>query len=152
MPDDYYNLPLRLDLLMRSPTQRLSPGQARDVYCTLDESIHNNVYLIITTQFTEARYDPEFGSSIWDDDFRSTQDPADIRWIDQVQRSIKNGIRHYEKRLERAVVEVSVQSDGGSDAHKRITVHVQAQYRQSNQRQFTLQREILIAPFVSKHQ
>lgn len=150
MPDEYYNLPLRLDLLMRAPTQRLSPGQVRDVYCSLEESVHNNVYLIITTQFAEARYDPNFGSSIWEDDFRSTQDPADVRWVDQVQRSIGAAIRQYEKRLERVSVEVGVQRDGGSDAHKRITVTVQARFRQSNQREFSFQREILIAPFVSR--
>lgn len=151
MPDEYYNLPLRLDLLMRGPAQRLTPAQARDVTCSLDESLHNHVYLIITTQFAEARYDPAFGSSIWDEDFRSTQDPADIRWTDNVQRSIRDGIRRYEKRLERIQVEVAVDREGGSDAHKRLTVMVTAQVRQSNHRTFSFQREIMIAPFVSKH-
>ncbi len=150
MADEYYNLPLRLDLLMRAPAQRLSSGQAREVSCSLDESIKNNVYLLITTQFAEARYDSEFGCSIWDDDFLSTQDPGDIRWIDHVQRSIRDGIRKYENRLERVQVEVNVQRDGGNDAHKRITVSVTAQIRQSNQRHFSFQREIMIAPFVSK--
>ena len=150
MADEYYNLPLRLDLLMRAPVQRLSSAQARQVSCSLDESIRNNVYLLITTQFAEARYDPEFGCSIWDDDFISTQDPADIRWTDHVQRSIRDGIRRYENRLERVQVEVNVQRDGGDDAHKRLTVTITAQIRQSNQRHFSFQREIMIAPYVSK--
>lgn len=150
MPDDYYNLPLRLDLLMRDPGGRLSPGQAREINCSLDESIRNNVYLLITSQFGEARYDPQFGCSIWDDDFQSTSDPGDIRWIDRVEKSIRAGIRQYEKRLERISVEVTVNRDGGTDARKRLVITVHGHIRQSNQRQFTLRREILIAPFVSK--
>ncbi len=150
MADEYYSLPLRLDLLMRGSGQRLTPTQARELSCSLDESIQNHVFLIITSQFGEARYDPDYGCSIWDDDFRSTQDPGDIRWTDHVQRSIRDGIRKYEKRLERVYVEVTVQRDGGTDAHKRVTVLVTAQMRQSNQRHFSFKREIMIAPFVSK--
>jgi len=91
MPGDYFNLPLRLDLITRKPGNKPAPAEVREMTCTLEESIQSHVYLIITTRFAEARYDPEFGSAIWEDDFSGGNDSNDTRWTDEIQDSIREG-------------------------------------------------------------
>lgn len=150
MANDYYKLPLRLDLIVKGPQARTNPTHTQDLLCSMEESIRNNVYLIITTQFHEARYDPKFGCTIWDDDFHVGNDSIYVLWTDRIEQSIRSGIKQYEKRLERVKVEVTVNRDGGHDAHKRVIIKVYAEIRQSNRRPFEFQREITVAPFISK--
>ncbi|CCH54956.1 hypothetical protein BN8_04180 [Fibrisoma limi BUZ 3] len=151
MPDDYYRLPLRLDLLVRGADLRQDPRLAREVNCSLEESIHSHVYLIVTTKFKEARYDPLFGCTIWDDDFQMGNDSSNNGyWTDRVKASIRDAIRRYEKRLERIGVEVDLDRDGSTDAHKRLLVTVTAEIRKSNHRPFEFRHELMIAPFIAK--
>ncbi len=148
MPDDYFKLPLRLDLIVKGGSEgRHSPAE---LTCSLDESIHNNVYLIVTTQFKEARYDPQFGSAIWDEDFNSGNDQIYILWTDRIESSIREGIRRYEPRLERAKVEVYLNREGSLDAHKRLIIRITAEIRKSNHRPFVFQQEIAVAPYNAK--
>ncbi|GAB4002282.1 hypothetical protein GCM10028807_60610 [Spirosoma daeguense] len=151
MPDDYYCLPLRLDLLVRGSDLSQQPLLAREVTCDLQESIHNHVYLIITTKFKEARFDPLFGCTIWDDDFQMGNDSANNGfWTDRVKTSVREAVRRYEKRLERINVEVDLDRASGTDAHKRLLVVVTAEIRKSNHQPFEFRHELMIAPFVNK--
>lgn len=148
MPGDYLSLPLRLDLITRRPNNKPSTAEVRAMTCALEESIQYHVYLIITTRFGEARYDPDFGSAIWEDDFSGGNDSNDTRWTDEIQNSIRDGVRKYEKRLERVTVEAQINREGGTDAHKRLIIVVSGEISRSNHRLFRFEREILIAPFV----
>ncbi len=150
MPGDYFNLPFRLDLITRRPNNKPSPAEVREMTCTLEESIQHHVYLIITTRFGEARYDPEFGSAIWEDDFSGGNDSNDTRWTDEIQNSIRDGVKLYEKRLERVNVEAEINRDGGTDAHKRLIIIVTGEISRSNHRPFRFERQIMIAPYVAK--
>ncbi len=151
MPDDYYRLPLRLDLLVRGADLSQQPRLAREVFCPLEDSIRNHVYLLITTQFREARFDAQLGCMIWEDDFQMGNDSANNGyWTDRVKTSVRDAVRRYEKRLERVGVEVDLDRDGATDAHKRLLVVVTAEIRKSNHRPFEFRHELLIAPFISK--
>ena len=149
MADEFYNLPLRLDLIAKGQTAKQGP-LARQMNCSMEESIRNNLYLITTTQYNEARYDGRFGCTIWDDDFSVGNDSVYILWTDRIEKSLATSIRRYEPRLERIKVEVSVDRQGTPDAHKLVRIRVWAEIVPSNRRPFMFQREIAVAPFTSK--
>lgn len=152
MPNDYFKLPLRLDLIVQREENDggRPPAPTHELTCSLDESIHNNVYLIVTTQFREARYDPKFGSAIWDEEFHTGNDQIYILWTDRIESSIREGLRRYETRLERVKVEVYLNRDGAVDAHKRLVIRIAAEIRKSNHRPFTFRQEIAVAPYNAK--
>ena len=150
MPD-YYRLPLRLDLLINGADLVQQPQVRQQANCSMEESIHNNVYLIITTKFKEVRFDPLFGCTIWDDDFQMGNDSANNGfWTDRVKTSVRDALRRYEKRLERINVEVDLDRAGATDAHKRLLMVVTAEIRKSNHQPFEFRHELLIAPFIAK--
>lgn len=150
MPEDYYGLPLRCDLLIQGPVAR-QPVYARQIYASLDESIHNHVYLLVTTPFRAVRFDVDYGCEVWDGDFSAGNESNDTRWTDQIQNSVLRAIRTFEPRLERIEVLVELDRDGADDAHKRLIVTVTAEIRKSSHRAFRFQRVILIAPFAAKN-
>lgn len=147
---DYFKLPLRLDMIVQGADPQRKATPTHELTCSLEESIHNNVYLIITTQFREARYDPKFGSAIWDEEFHTGNDQIYILWTDRIEASIHEGIRRFEKRLERIKVEVYLNREGSTDAHKRLIIKVLAEIRKSNHRPFTFQQTIAVAPYNAK--
>jgi phage baseplate assembly protein W len=149
MPDDYYGLPLRFDLLIQGAAAR-QPTQARQLYTSLDESIQQNVYLLITTPFRSVRFDVGYGCEVWEGDFSASNESNDARWTDQIQASVLRAIRTYEPRLERIEVLVELDRDGSSTAHKRLVVTVTAAIKKSNHRAFRFQRIIFIAPFSAR--
>lgn len=150
MADDYYKLPLRLDLLIKPASARQSAATSKLVYCSMEASIQQNLFLITTTQFNEARYDGRFGCTIWDDDFSTTNDSVSVLWTDRIEKSLRDAIYRYEPRLERVKVEVSINREGTPDAHKLVVIRVRAEIAASNRRPFEYQREIAVAPFTTK--
>lgn len=150
MPNDYLTLPLRLDLIVNRGDTQQRPAANNNVTCSLDESIYNNVYLIVTTKFGEARYDPKFGSAIWDEEFHTGNDQVYILWTDRIESSIRESLRRYEPRLERIKAEVYLNREGSIDAHKRLIIRITAEIRKSNHRPFSFQQEIAVAPHNAK--
>jgi phage baseplate assembly protein W len=150
MPEDFYRLPLRLDLIVQGPQVRQLPRNDREVTGTLESSIDDHLYLLITTQFREARFDPKFGSIIWEEDFTATSESKENDWTESIYRSVKDGIRQYEPRLEKVEVYVDMDREGSGSAHKRLLIRVTAEIRKSNHRRYEFRRAVLIAPFASK--
>lgn len=150
MADEYYKLPLRLDLLIKPPGTRQTAATNKQIYCSMEASIQQNLFLITTTQFNEARYDGRFGCTIWDDDFSTTNDSVSVLWTDRIEKSLREAIFRYEPRLERVKVEVSINREGTPDAHKLVVIRVRAEIAASNRRPFEYQREIAVAPFTTK--
>src|SRR4051812_19271337 len=96
MADTYYSLPLDLaSVVERQALPR----------CSLQESIAQHLYLMLTTHFGESRYEPAFGCQVWEQDFEAL---TTMRWKDTVQQSIEQAIRTYEPRLVRARAQVAV--------------------------------------------
>jgi predicted component of type VI protein secretion system len=123
---EYYTLPLRLDDVIRKKQHRL---------CTLKESVAQNVYLIVTTQFAESRYDETYGCVVWEQEFESI---SRINWIDAAQPSIKKAIIEHEKRLTNVDVFVDIENyelvlNKTIRIKKRITVRVKAVLAKTNE-------------------
>jgi len=137
MPDTYYRLPLDLaGLVERQQLPR----------CSVQESIAQHLYLMLTTHFGESRYEPDFGCLVWEQDFEAM---TTIRWKDNVQQSIEHAIRAYEPRLVRARAQVAVLDfelkNVNQRIRKRLDVKVTASLHHTNE-PFALQASLFVAP------
>jgi len=75
--------------------------------CTLEESIQQNVLLILLTHFEEYRYDHSFGCSLWDQDFELL--PSANIWKEHLQRSIQESLANHEPRLQNIKIRVALE-------------------------------------------
>ena len=108
MSASYYHLPLDLEgILERQQLPR----------CSVQESIAQHLYLMLTTYFGESRFEPDFGCQVWEQDFEAM---TTMRWKDNVQRSIEESISEYEPRLVRARADVSVSDFELKNVQQRI--------------------------------
>ncbi|MGB0931404.1 MAG: GPW/gp25 family protein [Chitinophagales bacterium] len=94
----YYKLPIRLNRIIKK--------QEHDK-CTFEESIRQNIYMIITTYFGEYRYDNTYGCSIWERDLEILKE--DSAWKNEAQQSIRDSLIIHEKRLSDIDVKVDIQ-------------------------------------------
>ena len=139
MARPYYALPLRLDEVLQKkghPT------------CSLPESIAQNLFLIITTNFNESRFDATFGCSIWDEDFGIQ---ANSRWKEDIRQSVEVSVAEHEKRLGQVRVRIeladqeTVLNKSSRRIKRRLTIWVDAIIARTNER-FSFQRSIYISP------
>lgn len=137
MSATYYRLPLDPERLM--DRQRLAR-------CSMQESIAQHLYLMLTTYFGESRYEPAFGCQVWEQDFEAM---TTMRWKDSVQHSIEQAIRDYEPRLERARAQVAVLDfelkNVSQRIRKRLDVSVAAILHHTNE-PFVFQASLFVAP------
>ena len=90
MKETYYDLPIRFDLLMQK--NRELPT------CSLDKSIAQNIFLIIT-----------YGCEIWETDFELINNVN--TWKERVRKSIVQTITVHEVRLKNIDVDVDVNEE-----------------------------------------
>lgn len=91
----YYSLPLALDELTRK--KDLSK-------CSLQQSVAQNLHLILTTAFGELPIDENFGCSIWDHDFDNMTTGHKNKEL--IRQSLLTSIQQYEKRLSNIRIDV----------------------------------------------
>ncbi|MCX6216962.1 GPW/gp25 family protein [Spirosoma sp.] len=151
MPDYYYRLPLRLDLITSGGQNKQDTTATRELMCSLEDSLWNHIYLILTTPFREVRFDDAFGSAIWEYDLNAGSEVNETRWESSIKDMIEDSVRSYEKRLESIKIAVKLNRDGFTDAHRRLTITVTGYIRGLNRQGFTFQRDIIIAPFIAEH-
>jgi phage baseplate assembly protein W len=137
MNHEYYRLPLNFeDLLQRRTLAR----------CSVQESIAQHLYLMLTTHFGESRFDPSFGCVVWQQDFEVM---ANMRWKDNVQRSVEQSIISREPRLEQVKVQVGLEDfelRGVSQRiRKRLEVTVRAVLHRTNE-PFAFRASLFVAP------
>ena len=137
MSASYYCLPLDLEgILERHRLPR----------CTVEESIAQHLYLILTTYFGESRFEPDFGCQVWEQDFEAM---TTMRWKDNVQHSVEQSIRAYEPRLTRPRVEVAVSEfelkNVQQRIRKRLEVKVSAALHRTDE-PFQFQASLFVAP------
>jgi phage baseplate assembly protein W len=137
MSATYYQLPLDLaGILERQQLPR----------CSVQESIAQHLYLILTTHFKESRYEPAFGCQVWEQDFEAM---TTMRWKDNVQHSVEQAIQKYEPRLVRAQVQVTVLDfelkNVNHRIRKRLEVTVTAALQRTNE-SFNFQCSLFVAP------
>lgn len=119
MKQGFYSLPLQLNLVME--------GEDLPV-CSLEESIHQHIHLILTTAFGEIQYDESFGCLVWDADFDNLT--AVNRMREQIKKSVLAVLQQYETRLEKIKTEVYIKQEelqmkvNGKQVKKRIDIQV----------------------------
>ncbi len=101
--------------------------------CSIEESIGQQLHLLMTTAFGEIEHDQEFGCIVWETDFDNLT--AVNRMRDQIKQSVVAAIKKYETRLENVTAEVSIQQELMRDnqAKKRITLSVKGIIRSTRQ-------------------
>lgn len=137
MSATYYRLPLDLaGIVERQQLPR----------CSVQESIAQHLYLMLTTYFGESRYEPEFGCQVWEQDFEAM---TTMRWRDSVQHSVEHAIRAYEPRLVRARAQVAVMDfelkNVSPRIRKRLEVTISAALHRTDE-PFTFQASLFVAP------
>jgi len=88
--------------------------------CTLEESLGQNILLILITHFGEWRYDETYGCEIWDKEFEMLLESQ--QWIKAIQDSVTKALKVHEPRLENPVVRVKVEQkeEFGGEKDRRI--------------------------------
>lgn len=96
--------------------------------CSLEESVQQHIHLLITTVLGENKDDPQYGCQLWDSDFDIRATNNEVK--EQVERSVRNAITRYEKRLSQIRVSAMVSQEevSGISAKKikkkiRVTVN-----------------------------
>ncbi len=95
--DRYYKFPINFDRL----TQK---GELPT--CGMDKSIAQNIYLILTSEFGEYRYDETYGCSVWEHDFENIV--SIHSWKDRMALSIKQSLNNHEQRLSNIIVRIDI--------------------------------------------
>ena len=134
-----YTLPLRLDKVINRKTL---------TYCSLQESIAQNLYLLITTDFKELRYDHSYGCSVWEQDFEIL---ANIKWKDTIAGSLEETIRRHEERLNTIKVKVDIeeykfQGKEMIRIKRKLIIRITGFIVKTNEK-FEFMEQIFIAPF-----
>lgn len=147
MKKDYYTLPLRFDLIL---DKKPNPT------CQLKDSIAQHLHLMLTTHFGESRYEPEYGCSLWELDFKMVPDPKEnrFRWKEIVRNSYEETIARNEPRLTKVKVRVEVEDyiedykvsrKVNKKLRKRFWVRVDGIIAATNQ-EFNFEEYLFIAP------
>lgn len=136
--DHYYTLPLRLDAIIQ---------RKRHDQCSLQQSIAQNLHLIITTYTGESRFDPTFGCSIWDEDFNNI--PV-AKWQDNIKVSLETSISSQEQRLQLVQVKTTIDEFEASDGKyfrlkRRLNIRIDGKVKKTNE-PFEFFETIFISP------
>jgi predicted component of type VI protein secretion system len=135
----FYTLPLRLDRIVNKKLHAL---------CSLQESIAQNLYLLITTGFRELRFDHSYGCIIWEQDFEIL---ANIKWKDTLSHSLEETINKHEERLRNVKVNVEIEEYRFSNKEsvrikRKLNVRIAGFIVKTNEK-FEFMEQIFIAPF-----
>lgn len=98
MKNLYYTLPLDFSLLMKKNQEH--------TYSTYDQSIAQNLFILITSKYGEHRYDETLGCEIWESDFQLITNQN--IWKEKIRKSIEELIVKFENRLKNCSVDVDL--------------------------------------------
>lgn len=98
MKNLYYTLPLDFSQLMKKNQEH--------AYTTYDQSIAQNIFVLITSKFGEHRFDETLGCEVWESDFQLITNQN--IWKDKIRRSIESLIERFEKRLKNCIVDIDL--------------------------------------------
>jgi phage baseplate assembly protein W len=135
----YYTLPLRFDEIIHKKQHN---------NCSLEESIAQNLHLLVSTYRGESAYAEDYGCSIWDEEFKTQ---LDIRWKDEVRRSVMNAIEKYEPRLSLSDVRVELSEhesrsqNTGLHIRRKLVITISGTIRKTNEK-FNFKKTLFISP------
>ncbi len=135
----FYSLPLRLDKII---SKKFNP------LCSLQESIAQNIYLLITTDFKELRFDHSYGCSIWEQDFEVL---PNIKWKDILSSSLEKTIQTHEERLKNIKVKIEIEeykfmSKENIRIKRKLIINIEGFTVKTNEK-FDFIEQIFISPF-----
>jgi phage baseplate assembly protein W len=139
VPNRYYQLPLRLDLIIR---------KQQHTVCNLKDSIAQNLHLIIGTYRGESAYSPDFGCSVWDEEFNIQLNP---RWKENLFESLRKSVALFERRLQLTDVKAILEEKSewmGKDRRcirKSLRIDMTGIIRKTNE-PFTFRDQLFISP------
>jgi len=93
----YYRFPLVFEDVIQKKELKMTD---------LNKSIAQNIYLILTSEFGEYRFDDSYGCSIWEHDFENISSVH--TWKDQIAQSTRQSILRHEPRLDQVKVKVEI--------------------------------------------
>jgi phage baseplate assembly protein W len=140
---EYYKLPLKFGDIMKKKELPM----CKDI----GESISQNIHLMITSKFGEYRFDPTFGSNIWDSDFENIF--ANDDWSDRVSNSLKEIIVLHEPRLKNIEVTAEINQEEIADnsanpqyrIKQKVVVRIEGTLTNTNER-FSTTQKLYISP------
>lgn len=143
MKELFYKLPLDYS--------KLTTGEDA-TKVTIEESLAQFISVIITTIFGEYKYDPDFGTIIWDTDFNLLANPNQLK--DLIKESVHEKVNQYEKRLK--VTDVTLGVDENTLSYetnirvkKRLDIVVYGIIKETNQ-PYYYKSSYFLAPFSFK--
>jgi phage baseplate assembly protein W len=121
-------------------------------YLLVDEyqSICKNLFLILSTFKGESRFDPDFGTNIWDKDFHVVND---LQWMEEIEQSIFDAFTQYESRInfERVMISFKQTEDNSSNSisyRKQLSVQAYGTYIMTGE-SFQFKQAIYLSPITS---
>lgn len=147
MKKEYYTLPLRFDQLLE---------KRQHTRCQLNDSIAQHLHIMLSSHFGESRFNPDYGCSLWEFDFKMVPDPKEnkFKWKESVKLSYEETIRQSEPRLSNVRVRVEIEDfiedykvsrKVSKKIRKRLWVQVDATISITNQ-EFSFTEYLFIAP------
>ncbi|PZW41561.1 gene 25-like lysozyme [Mesonia algae] len=140
MPKDYYSLPFKPSAFIKNDSHEK---------CSIQDSVASFLHLLATTYFGECTFDESFGNALWEVDFDNLTSNDKLRGI--ITESILDSIKHYEKRLVEATVEIKLKQESVSKnnnlqmVRKRIDILISGTVKQTNE-PFSFVESFYIAP------
>lgn len=134
----YYTLPLRFDEII---------DKKQHNNCSLEESIAQNLHLLVSTYHGESAFAEDYGCSIWDEEFKTQ---LDIKWKDEVRRSVMNAIEKFELRLALSDVKVELsdhesRQQTGLRLRRKLIITISGTIRKTNEK-FNFKKVLFISP------
>jgi phage baseplate assembly protein W len=138
MSRKYYTLPLRFDEIINKKQHNS---------CSLEESIAQNLHLLVSTYHGESAYAEDYGCSIWDEEFKTQ---LDVKWKEEVRRSIMNAIEKFEPRLALSDVKVDLsdhesRQQTGIQVRRKLIITISGTIRKTNE-SFNFKKTLFISP------
>lgn len=135
----YYKLPIDFENLIKKKEL---------VRMTLESSIEQYVFMLMTTCFGECKFDEKYGCEIWDSDFDLLRDDNDLK--NYIIKSLKETLHQYERRIDLEEIEVIVrEQDFGSHQKKRIKkkiiIHINGTILETNG-SYSFQKYFFVSP------
>lgn len=131
MQQEFYSLPLRLEGVMQ---------QKEHPRCSLQQSVVQQLHLLLTTAFGEYPVDEGFGCGIWDHDFDNLTSNSKLKEI--IRQSLLKSISEHEKRLGQVRIEVVVRQEelidniSGRRIKKRMDITITGILQLTNEKFF----------------
>ena len=95
-----YSMPLRLDIIMQ---------KKEHPKCSPQQSVAQQLHLLVTTAFGELSFDNAFGCNIWEHDFDNLTSGHKLK--EMIRQSLLQSIQQHEKRLSNVRVEILVRQE-----------------------------------------